>query len=170
MTPSNDTLPSLEYLRERLKYNPETGEFTWAKRPGKGYRGGKTAGWVDDWGYVRIEIDGVAYRAHRLAWLYMTGEWPPVEVDHKSGEPGDNRWGNLRLATREQNSHNTGLRVDNTSGVKGVSRHPQYDKWVARVRTNGRRAYLGVFDTVDEAAQAVRTYREVAHGEFCRHE
>lgn len=163
-------MPSLEYLKSRLEYSPETGEFTWCQRPGKGYRGGKRAGWVDEWGYVRIEIDGAAHRAHRLAWFYMTGEWPPNEVDHKDGDPSNNRWANLRLATRDQNAHNMGIRADNTSGVKGVTRHPQYEKWVARVRTNGLRAYLGVFDTVNEAAEAIRKYREVAHGEFCRHE
>lgn len=162
---------SRERLLELCTYNPESGVFLWNHLPGKGRgRGGQGIGWIDDWGYVRAEFDAVAYRLHRLAWLYMTGEWPSEEIDHIDGDPANNAWSNLRQATRVQNSQNTKIRANNTSGVKGVSRHPQCDRWMARVGAGKRRHYLGIFLTKDEAEQAVREFRQVAHKEFARHE
>lgn len=127
------------------------------------------AGWITEWGYRKIEVDGRAYLAHRLAWLYMTGEWPEGEVDHKDCDPANNEWGNLRLATRGQNAQNSSLRADNTSGVKGVSKHPQYDKWVARVGKDGKKHYLGVFPTKEGAEAAAKAFRQALHGEFANH-
>jgi hypothetical protein len=66
-------------------------------------------------------LTGVLYREHRLAWLYMTGEWPTHEIDHINGDRVDNRFCNLREATASENRWNSRKRVNNTSGYKGVS-------------------------------------------------
>ena len=119
-------------LKELVDYDSETGIFTWKPRKwAYGAKAGTEAGWRDWKGYVIITLDRVNYRAHRLAWLYMTGEWPSQDVDHKDRNKANNRWINLREATRSQNMGNQSLRDCNTSGVKGVSWDKKTGKWVA---------------------------------------
>jgi hypothetical protein len=111
------------YVREILDYNPETGVFTWQKLPKfRSDRTGKVAGCPDDRGYIRIRINNHYYRAHRLAWLIMTGESPgALDVDHRNRNKSDNRWQNLRLATRAQNNANAPYKPgSNKHGFKGV--------------------------------------------------
>ena len=127
------------------------------------------AGWVRlhrDMGYQHISIDGNEYRAHHLAFLYMTGRWPKTEVDHINHNPLDNRWSNLREAARPENCWNQRIRSDNTSGFKGVQRHGQ--RWRAIIQTAGVRHYLGTFDDPQTAAIFYATwaqhhFREYAH-------
>ena len=96
---------TVERLRELLSYDPATGKFLW--RVGRQcMRAGAVAGATEVQGYRVIKIDGKIYKAHRLAWLYVTGEWPPEEIDHKNTDPQDNVWSNLRLATHSQNQAN----------------------------------------------------------------
>lgn len=70
-------------------------------------------------GYVLISFDGEQYLAHRLAWFYVTGEMPPMFIDHINGKPDDNRFENLREATPQQNGFNRGMPKNNKSGAKG---------------------------------------------------
>jgi hypothetical protein len=72
-------------------------------------KAGSTAGSVKRNGYVAIKIDGVLYKAHRLAWYLGTGVWPApeIEIDHINRVKGDNRLCNLRLVTRIGNQANT---------------------------------------------------------------
>lgn len=113
-------------------------------------------------------LDGRAYQSHRLAWLWMTGEWPALQVDHKDTDRRNNRWSNLRLATRTENQWNANVRGDNTSGYKGVSRPKGRTKWQAHITLGGRRKYLGTFDTAEDANQAATAARQAAHGEFAQ--
>ncbi len=108
-----------ERLLELIHYNPETGLFS---RLGgrRSDRVGKVAGSPQGQGYLLIFVDGRRYRAHRLAWFYMTGEWPADGIDHVNNIKTDNRFANLRLATRAQNEMNKPPSRSNTSGVKGV--------------------------------------------------
>ena len=148
-------LPPLtqELLRSLLRYDPETGLFTWLDYRGRFSRVGERAGGPGNHGYWRIWIDGRFYLAHRLAWLYMTGEWPVGRIDHASGDPTDNRWRNLRSATASQNRANSRLAKNNLLGVKGVRLH-RNGQYEARIRVNKRLIYLGCFRTI-EAAKAV---------------
>lgn len=143
-----------ERLRERLKYDPITGVFTWLPAQGKGRRKeGTVAGHRSkDSGYVLLWVDDRLYRAHRLAWLYVTGGWPPRLIDHKDRNRANNCWSNLRLANDKQNSENASLRCDNTSGARGI----RFDRnrWVARIYTEGREIYLGRFEQRPEAEKA----------------
>src|SRR5690348_8900862 len=104
--------PSLSqaHLKELLRYDPETGKFFWLVRARRRSRIGDEAGSDHGQGYIEIGIEGRRYLAHRLAWFYMTGEWPPEMVDHKDLCRSNNRWANLRLATHGQNVQNTPAR------------------------------------------------------------
>ena len=88
-------------LCELLHYDPETGEFRWLKPVTRWIRPGDLAGTVDQ-GYRRITIKGRHYRAHHLAWFYMTGEWCPLVIDHRDGDPVKQPFG--QLASRNQNT------------------------------------------------------------------
>jgi hypothetical protein len=157
-------------LREVLNYDPETGVLTRLVRTARRIRIGDVAGNVDTRGYLRLEIDGRQYAAHRLAWLHMTGEWPPADIDHINGERTDNRWSNLRLATRAQNIRNSRRRSTNTTGFKGVSWQSARKKWVAAITVNGIKRSLGRFDCPAEAHAAYVRAAEKYHGEFARAE
>lgn len=154
-------------LKELLHYNPDTGHFTWAKGR-QGVAAGSRAGTATPKGYIRIQLRKKNWMAHRLAWLWMTGEWPAAEVDHKDTDRGNNRWDNLRLATHTENQWNTGVRADNVSGSKGVTRPRGRTRWHAYITEGGRRRFLGSFPTVEEANQAAIAARQAAHGEFAR--
>jgi hypothetical protein len=119
---------------------------------------------------MMISVCGQNYRAHRLAWYYMTGEWPDQQIDHINCVHGDNRWENLRLCTRSQNNHNQPTRKNNRSGVKGVHFKKQAGKWHGQVCLNYRIHHVGLFDNLEEAAAAVRAKREELHGKFARHD
>jgi len=151
-----------------LDYDPETGIFRWkieSNSHGGKIHPGDEAGTVKD-GYVQITVFGRQYRAHHLAWLIVTGEWPPAdrEIDHENRNRADNRWRNLRLAVRAQNIMNSAPRRDNKSGHKGVSWRRDIQKWHARISVRGRILLLGNFDTIEEAA-AVRKEAERLHYE-----
>ena len=109
-----------DYLKSILHYDPDTGIFRWAKRRATWIPAGTIAGSTCEKGYAIIVINYKIYRAHRLAWLYMTGSHPPEFIDHINLDRKDNRFCNLRLSTRAQNMQNFRIRPDNKSGVKGV--------------------------------------------------
>lgn len=168
-------LPDIEHIREALDYCKESGSFTWKFRPPShfptngGYVGfnaryaNKPAGTVSESGYLRIRIGGRSVMAHRIAVLLNTGVDPgDARVDHIDGNKLNNSEANLRLANSAQNIWNTPKRSNNKSGLKGIFKHNQYDKYVAMIR----REYLGVFNTKEEAYQA-RLKREIElYGEF----
>lgn len=138
-------------LRELLNYDPETGIFTWAVARTRAAKG-TPAGTIDGRGYIRIGIDGGIYRAHRLAYLYMTGAWPVNEVDHLDGGTGNNRWANLRDVPRTVNQQNMrAAHKRGASGSLGVSLHKGTGKWRARVWKAGKNKSLGLYATREEA-------------------
>jgi hypothetical protein len=154
-------------LRHLLHYDPQTGSFTWLDCPRK-HLTGQPPGYLCR-GYRLIQLDGRSYRAHRLAWLYFYGQWPPGQLDHKNLLRDDNRITNLRQATHTQNMQNVPLKSNNFSGVKGVHWDARNSKWMARIRTGGARLYLGLFDSLEDAAEAVRLKRIELHGTFANH-
>ena len=163
----NEIVITQTQLLELLNYNPFTGDFTWRVRR-RGTKGA-VAGSIQIRGYVRIRIDGRDYMAHRLAFLWMTGEFPEDGVDHISGVKSDNRWSNLRPADQALNQRNCSRRIDNTSGVTGVSWYKSSSKWTGQiVDDTGRNLNLGHYEDWFEAVCA-RKSAEVSHGYHINH-
>ena len=151
-----------ERLREVLDYDQETGVFTWKIRTHSRVKAGDVAGALRPDGYIQISIDGCLHRAHRLAWLYVTGESPPSEIDHINCVKNDNRISNLRLATRSENLQNQ-LRAksNNNTGFLGVS--PNLWKFKAEIQVDGKRRYIGTFPTPEEAHAAYLKAKRQLH-------
>ena len=157
---------TIEQLKEVLEYNHDTGLFIWLK-PNNGPRAkvGDVAGGKRS-GYIAIKIKGKAYSAHRLAHLYMTGNFPENNIDHINHIKDDNRWTNLRDATSSQNQANQVNPKNNTSGYKGVSWHKSTKKWLAKIGYMNKDIYIGIYTTPQEAAEAYKKKAIELFGEF----
>jgi hypothetical protein len=149
-------------LKELLHYNQTTGAFIRLVARGNGTVG-TVAGAQNRRGYIRILIDGHMYRAHRLAFLYMDGEFPDAEVDHINQNRSDNSWANLRSVTRQENGKNQKLHANNTSGTMGVYWRKDSEKWVAEIHVDGDRFHLGTFSLKTKAIDA-RKAAQNKHG------
>lgn len=146
-----------EELRRLLSYDAQTGLFTWLT----GQRQNKIAG--HSHGYVRISIKNRLYCAHRLAWLYIYGEWPKKELDHINRIKNDNRIVNLRESTRSENAQNVIAHKDNASGVRGILWDKSRCKWVAELTIDGKLVFKQRFNSKEEAATARKQAEEQYH-------
>jgi hypothetical protein len=148
---ANEALLTQARLRELLTYFPDLGKWKWNVRR-NGVRN-EWAGTPDGSGYIQIRIAGIKYRACRLAFLFMRGTWPPQLVDHINRNVGDDRWENLRLASRSQNGanacHPKRKRFDLP---QGVTEHP--GGYLAKISIDGYRKHVGLFKTPEEAQAA----------------
>ena len=157
----------MDLTQERLKsilcYDLETGVFTWRVDRQKGI--GSIAGVLHKLGYWVISIDGVVHYAHRLAWLYETGDWPSCKLDHINLNRSDNRFENLREVTDSQSMMNRrGWSFDES---KGATYNKESGLWKAQIWVNRTNHYLGSYETQEQAhAVYVKAAREL-HGEFC---
>jgi len=150
-----------EELRQDLDYNPETGIFT------KRLTAQSVGCFLGPKRYILVHVKGRGYLAHRLAWLYMTGEWPKDQLDHINGIKDDNRWTNLREATNGQNRANCQLQKNNTTGFKGVTAYPN-GRYRARVNLNKKFIHLGYYATAEEAYAAYCKGAIEVHGAYAR--
>ena len=151
-------------LRELLHYDPETGCFT-RRVSRRSFKAGTIAWSLTHYGYIRVVINKIEYRASRLAWFYMTGEWPDLDIDHKNRNRADDRWENLREATRSQNGANMLFPTrPNKHGFKGVWK--QRGIFYAAVTANAQRHYLGHFRSAEEAHAAYVAKAKELFGEF----
>ena len=159
-----------ERLRQLFYYDPDTGVFTRLVTVNSNKaKAGDIAGCRSgDGRYLEIKVDGVPYGAHRLAWLYATGAWPTGDVDHRNNIGTDNRWSNLREATRCRNMYNARKHIDNRTGFKGVTFNKRARKWIAQISANNRRIYLGRFNDPVSAARAYDAAAIKHHGEFAQ--
>ena len=162
---------SADRLRELLHYDPSTGIFVWRVNHGVSVKAGMQAGYLSDYGYIRIRVDGFRSSAHRLAWLYVYGRHPNGEIDHINRVRDDNRLCNLREVTRSQNQQNTLLQSNNTSGFKGVSWSKKVNRWQAHIYIKGSHKYLGYYDSAEDAnaayvkaASEIHTHNPAAQG------
>ena len=156
-------------VRQVFDYNPSTGYVIWKIKP-KHRAGiievGDRAGYSHWKGYRWITLDNKGYAEHRLIWFWVTGKWPPNQIDHKDGNKANNKWDNLRLATNGQNQANTRLRKTNTTGYKGVTYNKKQKVYIAQVCINGKVTYLGSFTTPEEAYAKRCQVTQELHGEF----
>ena len=173
-------LPPVEYLRELLDYDPETGVLTWRERPLEMFKtergcnawntryAGKEAGCVDTKpsGYqsVLVRLNGKRWMGHRLAFALYYGRDPGLEIDHVNRVSTDNRICNLRAVDHSRNVQNrvTPYR-NNTSGYLGVSWAKREQKWLAHIRINGKKKHLGYFDAPEAAHTAYLTAKAKHH-------
>lgn len=151
-------MPSVERLRERLTYVPQTGRLIWR-------HSGRTAGCLRKDGYRVVRVDDVLLYEHRVAWAIVHGVWVN-EIDHKDRVPSNNVLLNLRPAEPVQNKWNTRRPITNTSGFKGVAWHKQAKRWRAYFKQDGRQVSLGLFDTAEAAFAVYCAAVAKARGEF----
>jgi HNH endonuclease len=154
-------------VRRLLRYDADTGTFFW-RVDTKNTAAGDVAGSQQSRGYWHIKINRRLYLAHRLAWLYVTGEWPTANIDHINGKRSDNRFVNLRIATNSENARNSRRRINNACGYKGVHYKKRLNKFVAQIHIDGRVHHLGVFKTAEEAHAAYCKAAKKHFGEFAR--
>jgi hypothetical protein len=155
-------------LKELLFYDPLTGEFVWrVNRRGRGAKIGNRAGTRTADGRWQIRIDQKCYEAGRLAFLWMTGEWPKNLIDHIDCAPLNNRWKNLREATYSENGANSRDRPG-LAPLKGVTWDRSRKKYAARIRVNYRTLNLGRFDNAEEAHAAYVFAAKKYFGSYAR--
>lgn len=178
-------LPPIDRLRRLLEYDSEAGILTWKVRSPEDFTAtehhsaerlcriwnrryaGKLASSKAGGGYLNIKIDGRAYRAHRIAWAIHSGNDPVLsDIDHRNRDRGNIKFNNLRPATRSENTMNAAPRLKNKSGVLGVCPHKATGKWIAQIQCNGKKKYLGIYDSIDAAAKARREAEKKFYGEF----
>jgi hypothetical protein len=153
---------SAEQVREALSYDPGTGAFTWKIKVNRIRPGDPAGGISKKTGYVNIAVSGRTYRAHRLAIVWMTGEWPPEHVDHRNGDKGDNRWDNIRPASARINAQNVRTASKrNKLGVLGVS--PAKYGYKATIQVDGKSIHLGYHATPEAAHSAYVAAKRVLH-------
>jgi hypothetical protein len=143
-----------ERLKELLKYNPETGIFTWKCTRGGSAKKGCVAGHIDTQsGYRRIEVEDTLYRASRLAFLIVEGYFPEHYVDHINRVKSDDRWLNLRHVSAQCNTINRGVPKNNKTGVTGVFFDNAKKKWIAYISKSRKRYHLGDFTSFSDAVR-----------------
>lgn len=147
-----------ELIREYMHYDPETGHFTWIKNTGNKNLVGNRAGVLDARGYIAISFFSYKTTAHRLAFLYMEGSFPPEHVDHINHIRHDNRWCNLRKVSKRENERNRGIQSNNKSGYTGVTWHKNTGKWRATIQVNGRQVSLGLHEKIEDAVRFRQEY------------
>ncbi len=152
-------------LKRAFTYDPETGDFTFNRKVG-GMQVGDIAGYIQADGYRAISYKGVQYKAHRLAWLYMTGEFPKNHIDHINLIRDANWFCNLREATRSQNGMNRKAYSNNKLACKGV--HMAGNSYRALIRKDGKQICLGLYKTIAAAKEAYNNAASIMHGDFAR--
>lgn len=139
-------------LKKYLHYDPITGLFTRIRSTTNNVKVGDICSHKCDKGYLRFRVNKVLYRAHRLAWLYMTGEMPKNFIDHINGDRSDNRFCNLREVTNAENAQNRRIQQKGgKSGLLGVSFDKKTKKYRSRITVDGKTINLGFFETPQEA-------------------
>lgn len=158
-----------EILRGLIDYNPSTGVLTRKVDLAANAKAGAPLICKNAAGYIQAVIKREFFYGHRLAWQIFYGDEPLGPIDHINGNTSDNRIANLRMASNAENLRNTKLRKDNSSGVKGVSWMASYGKWVAKLNSNNKLVYEEYFDSLEEAAHAIRAQRLRHHAHFTNH-
>jgi hypothetical protein len=170
---ANKPLPPVEYLRQRLRYEPETGKLYWREHPSMPTHwntryAGAEAFTADFKGYRLGTFGYKRYLAHRVAWALHHGQWPSDSLDHVNHNPADNRIENLREAPHSDNMKNMRMHRTNTSGATGVYWFARYQKWMASIKADGVQHFLGYFADKQDAI-AARKAAETRYGFHANH-
>ena len=149
-------------LMQVFDYNPETGVFT-RKLKQTGIKQGSVSGSLSTQGYLVTSVDGKLYSCHRLAWLYVTGNWPDYQIDHINGCRSDNRIANLRDLKKEINIQNQRRAQKSNKSTQVLGTFKNGKKFAARIAHNGKKLYLGTFTTLEEASAAYLAAKRLLH-------
>lgn len=162
--------PDIKQLRAVWNYSSETGVFYWRIRPSRSVQAGARADSRTPRGYRVLRYKGLTLSAHRVAFAFIHGYWPPNEIDHINGNREDNRANNLRNATLRQNQHNRQKRRDSSTPYKGVTyrKRGNCEQWIASIHESGIRHHLGSFRTAEEAAHAYDLAALKRGGQYAR--
>ena len=173
---ANRALPPAEFLRQCFHYCQQTGRLWWKSRPRAHFKAER------EWkifntqfagalitarkdGYIVVSFSAIGqFRSHRIIWCWVTGYDPSMDLDHDNHNKADNRWINLRLATRRHNNANRVVQSNNRLGIKGV--RVSGKKFVSVITYSKKTCYLGTFDTLEEAHDAYCQAAEKLYGEF----
>ena len=157
----------LEYCKEHLAYDPETGAVTWKKRVSNYSRVkiGAVAGSIGTKGYRRITFTDCEMAVHRLAFLMYHGYMPEF-IDHIDRDPMNNKINNLRACTATENKRNVGPQKRNTSGYKGVYWNKRDTIWQASIGIDGVLKHIGYFSCKHTAARHYNLAARMYHGAF----
>lgn len=161
---ANDPAITAEMAKEIFHYDDATGNLIRKKDLGGRFgRVGDIAGFTTPDGYRKVAIRQHVVMAHRLIWLIVTGEWPSDEIDHRDCDKGNNRFDNLRVASRRQNVIN---RAFKKNGLPKGARYMPSGRIQVRIRAEDKVRYLGTFETPEQAAAAYAEAASRLHGEF----
>lgn len=155
-----------EEARRYFKYDPETGQIIRLIARGPAKAGDVAFGTENGHGYLCGGHKGFQYMAHRVAWLLMTGDWPPADIDHIDGNGKNNRWENLRAATRTENMCNRRRSRNSSTGYKGVSWHSKKGKFRASIGFGRKVRHVGYFDNPEDAHAAFVEAAKSLHKQF----
>ena len=158
-------LPALDYVESWLSYDPDAGIFRWKQLPSNRVQIGDIAGFLNDQGYRLIGIDGITYRAHRLAWLMATGIDSIREIDHVDRDRSNNRFSNLREATHGENHRNRTAQVNNLLGIKGIHWEAARNRYRAQIKLDGKNRFIGRYIRLEDAIAARNQATIELHGE-----
>ncbi len=163
-------------LKQLFDYDA-SGWLLWRANRRPTIKAGDKAGSIKVDGYVRIKINRKMHEAHRLIWTYHNGDIPEgYLIDHDDDNPTNNRIGNLKLATRSENTHKQKLRSDSSTGVKNVQLTAGGYKAKVKVTIGGKVITKAkVFKprcqaSLDSADKQAREWREQYHGDFAKHQ
>ena len=143
---AKNSILTQQRLQQLYDYDSETGIFFHKTN-------GTKRGFIRKDGYVQLEIDRHYYLCHRLAWLYVNGEWPKHEIDHINKIKSDNRITNLRDVRRYINSQNKNLPKNNKSGHTGIKWETKSNKWIVKFQMDNKIYHLGTYEDLDKAIQ-----------------
>jgi hypothetical protein len=158
-----DKIITHQELIQIIKYDIDTGLFTWKKFRGGSAKKNTLAGTIDKEGYRVIKINCKIYKAHRLAWFYTYGVFPTKDLDHINQIKNDNRIINLREVTNSQNHQNRGVNKNNSSGHKGVYWNNFHNKWQTNIGLNGKLQHIGYFLDINDAIKARKIAEQNLH-------
>lgn len=155
--------PDQAELRRLFNYSPSTGLVTRRVRTANRHVVGEIVGTPGGRGYLQVTVYSRKYPLHCLIWCWLYGTWPTTDIDHKNRDRADNRKVNLRLTTRSENNHNSGLSRRNTSGHKGVCWDKARQQWIAHITTDGKQIFLGRFTDPELAGASYRAAKALYH-------
>jgi len=171
-------LPDLVFLKECFFYDEFSGALTWKVRPLHHFKNihgmntfnskfsGRIAGSVMEKGYLTVSVSGNRFLVHRVVWKLVTGIEPPKHIDHRDLNKANNKFQNLRQATKSQNGFNRNPSVSNSTGFKGVSWDSSREKFYSSIFANGKTVSLGRHTTAEQAYAAYCKAAKEIHGEF----